>query len=154
MRLKPILQRVRDLWSLAKGLGITGNTLVARTATVHYPAGGAEPGRDSGDPSSWCPGPMILKRPNVSHADVMNICPSGCITVAKMKPPKPDPARMQIRAAVADGKAGKPTAPKEPETYLYDYSLCSLCGMCAEVCPVVPSSSPQRHIWSPGTGAA
>jgi NADH-quinone oxidoreductase subunit I len=31
------LQGFRDLWSLIKGLHITGDTLFRRTVTVHYP---------------------------------------------------------------------------------------------------------------------
>ena len=33
-------------------------------------------------------------------------------------------------------KPKKPAPPKAPGTWTYDFSLCSLCGSCVEVCPV------------------
>ncbi len=50
--------------------------------------------------------------------------------------PQAAPEQTQPAAAAGDEKVKKPAAPKEPERFLYDYSLCSLCGLCAEVCPV------------------
>ena len=47
-----------------------------------------------------------------------------------------DLEQTQPAAETGDEKVKKPTAPKEPERFIYDYSLCSLCGLCAEVCPV------------------
>jgi NADH-quinone oxidoreductase subunit I len=68
----------------------------------------------------------------------MNTCPSGCITVVKQKAPKATPEEEQAMAeAEARGeKVKKPAAPKNPARFIYDFSLCSLCGLCAEVCPV------------------
>jgi NADH-quinone oxidoreductase subunit I len=68
----------------------------------------------------------------------MNTCPSGCITVVKQKAPKPTPEEQRAMAeAEARGeKVKKPAAPKNPARFVYDFSLCSLCGLCAEACPV------------------
>ena len=38
--------------------------------------------------------------------------------------------------AKAKGEKPKDKTPKDPEKFLYDYSLCSLCGTCMENCPV------------------
>jgi NADH-quinone oxidoreductase subunit I len=66
----------------------------------------------------------------------MQTCPSGCITVVRRKAPKLAAEQTQPATEAGDEKAKKPAVPKEPERFIYDYSLCSLCGLCAEVCPV------------------
>ena len=33
-------------------------------------------------------------------------------------------------------KAAPKKAPKGPSRFIYDYTLCSLCGLCVENCPV------------------
>lgn len=63
-------------------------------------------------------------------------CPSHCITVVKKKAPKPTPEEEKALAeAKANGEKTKDKAPKDPEKFVYDYSLCSLCGTCIENCP-------------------
>jgi NADH-quinone oxidoreductase subunit I len=56
--------------------------------------------------------------------------------VVRRKAPRFTPEQTQPAAEAGDEKVKKPAAPREPERFLYDYSLCSLCGLCAEVCPV------------------
>jgi NADH-quinone oxidoreductase subunit I len=119
------LQRLRDLWSLVKGLHITGDSLFRRTVTVHYPRREVDNLKEP------------LKPKCIACLLCMQTCPSGCITVVRMKAPKLTAEQMPPAAGTTGGeKVKKPAAPREPEQYLYDYSLCSLCGLCAEVCPV------------------
>jgi NADH-quinone oxidoreductase subunit I len=137
--MKDFLRQIRNLWSLIVGLYITGDNLRRRTVTVHYP-------RRQADNLSSFHGPIELL-PSAKDPDIpkcitcmmcMNTCPSGCIAVVKQKAPKPTPEEEQAMAeAEARGeKVKKPAAPKNPARFFYDFSLCSLCGLCAEVCPV------------------
>ena len=131
------LQRLRDLWSLIKGLQITGETLFSRTVTVHYPrreVGNLESFRG---PIELVPRPEEPLKPKcIACLLCMQTCPSGCITVVRMKVPELAAEQMKPAAEAGGKKVKRPTAPREPEQYLYDYSLCTLCGLCAEVCPV------------------
>jgi len=131
------LQGFRDLWSLIKGLHITGDTLFRRTVTVHYPRRQVSNLESFRGPIELVPRPKDPLKPKcIACLLCMQICPSECITVVRMKP-SDTTAQVTTPAGGAGGeKVKKPTAPREPELYLYDYSLCSLCGLCAEVCPV------------------
>ncbi len=56
--------------------------------------------------------------------------------MVKRKPPKPTPEEEKALAeAKANGEKPKDKTPKDPEKFLYDYTLCSLCGTCMENCP-------------------
>jgi NADH-quinone oxidoreductase subunit I len=59
------------------------------------------------------------------------------LTVVKQKAPKPTPEQKKaMEEAEARGeKVKKPVAPKDPASFAYDFSLCSLCGTCVESCP-------------------
>jgi NADH-quinone oxidoreductase subunit I len=136
--MKDCFQQIKDLFSLIVGLFVTGDNLRRRTVTVHYP-------RRQVDNLASFRGPIQLlpsdKDPSVprciSCMMCMNTCPSGCLTVIKQKAPEPSPAQQQAMAeAKARGeKVKKPPAPKNPAAFIYDFSLCSLCGLCVEVCP-------------------
>jgi NADH-quinone oxidoreductase subunit I len=131
------LQSLRDLWSLVKGLHITGDALFRRTVTVHYPrreVGNLESFRG---PIELVPRPKEPLKPKcIACLLCMHTCPSGCITVIRMKAPELPADQMPPAAGAESENVKKPGAPREPEQYLYDFSLCSLCGLCAEVCPV------------------
>jgi len=137
--MKEYLKQIKNLWSLIVGLSITGDNLFRRTVTVHYP-------RRQVDNLASFRGPIELL-PSAKDPDIpkcitcmmcMSTCPSGCITVVKQKVPKATPEEEQAMAEVeARGeKVKKHTAPKNPARFIYDFSLCSLCGLCVEVCPV------------------
>jgi NADH-quinone oxidoreductase subunit I len=125
------------LWSLVKGLQITGNTLFKRTVTIHYPRREACNLESFRGPIELVPRPKEPMKPKcIACLLCMQTCPSNCITVVRMKAPKIT-EEQTLSAGGAEGeKVKKPTAPREPEQYLYEYSTCSLCGLCAEVCPV------------------
>ena len=137
--MKEYLRQIKNLWSLIVGLFITGDNLRRSTVTVHYPRQEVDNLSTFRGPIQLLPSPKDPAIPKcISCMMCMNTCPSGCITVIKQKAPKPTPEEEQAMAeAEARGeKIKKPAAPKNPAGFIYDYSLCSLCGLCAEVCPV------------------
>jgi len=137
MKAARTLQGFRDLWSLIKGLHITGDMLFRRTVTVHYPRREVANLKSFRGPIELVPRPKEPFKPKcIACLLCMQTCPSGCITVVRMKVPAPPAEPVPPAAEAAGDNVKKPTAPREPEQYLYDYSLCSLCGLCAEVCPV------------------
>lgn len=129
---------VASLWSLIVGLKITGKYSFCRQKTVHYPrktvtnlqsyGGHIELVGSDGDPA---------KPKCITCMMCTTVCPSQCYTVVKAKPPKPTPEELQAqKEAEAKGEKIKPkAAPKTPISFLYDYSLCSLCGLCIDSCP-------------------
>jgi NADH-quinone oxidoreductase subunit I len=125
-----IARRLSELWSLVRGLDITGRMLFKPGVTVHYPRQEVPNIESFRGPIALMPRDDDPEKPRcIACMMCVSTCPSRCITVVKMKPPEADGEK-------SDPGARKPVAPKEPETYRYDYSLCSLCGLCAEVCPV------------------
>jgi NADH-quinone oxidoreductase subunit I len=123
-------KRLLELWSLVRGLDITGRMLFRPGVTVHYPRQEVSNLASFRGPIALVPRDEEPEKPRcIACMMCVSTCPSRCITVVKKKPPEPTGEKI-------DAGTKKPAAPKEPETYLYDYSLCSLCGLCAEVCPV------------------
>ncbi|WP_207259769.1 4Fe-4S binding protein [Desulfovibrio sp. Huiquan2017] len=135
-----VIQPILDCWSLIVGLKITGKYFCKPLITVHYPrevlddenlrtyGGHVELIGKSKDPAM----PKCI-----SCMMCVTNCPSKCLTVVKSKPPKPTAAEeAAMKAAEEAGeKVAKPKAPKNPAKFIYDYSLCSLCGTCIENCP-------------------
>lgn len=126
---KTLREKVSRLWSLMVGLKVTGKNFVQPQITVHYP-------RQTVDNISTYKGHIQLvgkpKQPDVAKCICCMLCvtscPSGCIKVVKTKAPKlPEDAPPDTP---------KPKAPKTPSKWTLNYNLCSLCGTCAEVCPV------------------
>ena len=133
------IKQIRELWSLIVGLFVTGDNLCRRTVTVHYQRREVENLATFRGPIELLPSAKDATIPRcISCLMCMNTCPSECITVVKQKAPKPTAEEQQaMDEATARGeKPKKPAAPKNPGAFVYDYSLCSLCGLCVEVCPV------------------
>ncbi|MDD4732175.1 MAG: 4Fe-4S binding protein [Desulfovibrio sp.] len=138
---KDIFQSVKDLWSLFVGLRVTGKYFMQPTLTVHYPRETVDEDVEQtyGGHVELVPKPKNPLKPKcIGCMMCVTNCPSGCLTVVKAKAPKPTPEEEQaMKEAEARGeKVKKPKAPKEPAKFMYDYSLCSLCGTCIENCPV------------------
>lgn len=138
---KEVIQSVKDLWSLFVGLRVTGKYFVQPTVTVHYPRETVDEDVEQtfGGHVELVPKPKDpLKAKCIACMMCVTNCPSGCLTVVKAKAPKPTPEEEQaMKEAEERGeKVKKPKAPKEPAKFMYDYSLCSLCGTCIENCPV------------------
>ena len=128
-----VWETIKRQWSLVVGLKVTGKNYVKPQLTVHYP-------RQVVDNLSTYKGHIQLvgkpKQPDVPKCICCMLCvtscPSGCIKVVKTKPPK-----VEVPPDLPEGEAPpKPKAPKTPSKWTLDYNLCSLCGTCAEVCPV------------------
>lgn len=132
---------LKGIWSLLVGLAITGKYFVSRHKTVHYPRKVIE--KENTDSFR---GPIELvgsaKDPAtpkcISCMLCVQACPSGCIAVKKQPAPVMTPEQQQaFDEAVARGESPKkPTAPKNPGEYVYDFTYCSLCACCVEACPV------------------
>jgi NADH-quinone oxidoreductase subunit I len=136
-----ITEKIARLWSLIVGLQVTGKYFTKPQVTLHYP-------RKTLDDENLLTyrGHIELvglpKKPGtpkcISCGMCQTVCPSGCISLSKRKPPKLTEEQEKAKAeAEAKGeKFKKPAAPKDPATFSYDYTLCSLCGCCVENCPV------------------
>ena len=139
MKFKQTMQDIRSLWSLIVGLGVTGDALMRKTVTVHYPRQEVDNLESFRGPIELVPKPKTPEKPKcIACMMCMSTCPSGCITVVKAKAPKPteEEEKAMAEAEARGENVKKPSAPKEPARFTYDYSKCSLCGLCAEVCPV------------------
>lgn len=129
---KPLpLRLALSIWSLAAGLLVTGRSFLKPQRTVHFPR-------------------QVLKNVHSFHGHIEHIgtdldpsvprciscmmceraCPSGCICItAAQKTPRS--AESQATPASA-----APANPRAPLIFELDFSLCSLCGLCVEACPV------------------
>lgn len=137
---KHLIQPIVDLWSLIVGLAVTGKFFCGKQVTVHYPRqvvknvdlvdfrGHVEMIPNPKDPA---------KSKCIACGMCAMYCPSNCLTVVKPKPPKPTPEEQKaMEEAKARGEKPKePKAPREPVSFTYDYTLCSLCATCVENCP-------------------
>lgn len=126
---------VVSLWSLIVGLKVTGRYFFRDQVTVHYP-------RRSVENLDTFRGPIQLvgrsddpgKPLCIACMTCASNCPSGCISVARKESAAP---KAEDTKEAGDGdEKGKKKARKEPGSFRYDYTLCSLCGLCVENCPV------------------
>ena len=102
-------------WSLVAGLGVTIRYMFKPVTTVQYPRarlplpeayrGHIELRRDPGQADHLC----------VACGECQRTCPSGVIKVQGLKQEASDHNRARY--------------------YFIDYSRCSFCGLCVEVCP-------------------
>ncbi len=133
-----IKNKLSGIWSLIVGLRVTGKYFFSRQVTVHYPRQTVKNIDSFHGPVELVAKPENPEKPKcIVCLQCAGACPSGCLTVERKNPPKPTPEEMQAqKEAEARGEKVKKTAPKELEKFIYDYTLCSLCGTCVETCPV------------------
>jgi NADH-quinone oxidoreductase subunit I len=126
------------LWSLIIGLKVTGKFFASPQITVHYPRRTVENLSTFHGPIELVPNPKDPTKPKcIACLQCPSACPSNCLTVVAKPAPKPTPEELQAqKEAEAKGEKVKKTAPKEPGKFTYDFTLCSLCGICVETCPV------------------
>lgn len=139
--IKKIWENVTGLWSLFVGLKVTGRYFLDKQITLHYPRETVTDAQLEGfrGPLELIGKPKQPAKPKcIACMMCVTACPSKCLTVLKAKAPKPTESELQaMKEAEERGeKVKKPKAPKEPAKFIYDYSLCSLCGSCVENCPV------------------
>ncbi len=138
---KQIRDNITSLWSLIVGLKVTGRNFADKQVTVHYPRE-TVPEEDLVQFRGHVEMVGKPKSPDkpkcIACMMCVTVCPSKCFTVVKAKAPKPTEEELQaMKEAEERGeKPKKPKAPKEPAKFIYDYSLCSLCGSCVDNCPV------------------
>ena len=127
--LRKMGEDVLGLWSLVKGLKITGTFFFSKQVTVHYPRACLENLEAFRGPIGLVPNPEDPVRPLcIACMTCASSCPTGAILVLKKKAPKPS-------EGVSDENKTVHRAPKGPAKFTYDYTLCCQCGLCAENCP-------------------
>lgn len=136
--IRNFFRTIGDQWSLIVGLKITGKYFFNRQVTVHYPRKKVDNLASYGGHVELAPKPKDPFKPKcITCMMCVSVCPSGCYSVVKTKPPKPTPEELKAQEeAKARGEKVKKKVIKEPSKFMYDYSLCSLCGLCIENCPV------------------
>ena len=110
-----VVRRVlTGLKSLLVGLGVTGRHMLRPVVTLQYP-------HELPDVSRWG-GPIeLVTFPETGTHDCIacnactRICPSDCFDIAGARPP----GLKKMRAT----------------RFVLDFSTCSLCGLCIDVCP-------------------
>jgi NADH-quinone oxidoreductase subunit I len=133
-----IRNNLARLWSLIVGLKVTGKYFASPQITVHYPRRTVENLSTFHGPIELVPNPKDPTKPKcIACLQCASACPSNCLTVMMKPAAKPTPEELQAqKEAEAKGQKVKKTAPKEPGKFTYDFTLCSLCGICVETCPV------------------
>lgn len=147
MNMKKIGETIKGLWSLLVGLKVTGLELCKRHITIHYPRSevtnlGTYRGHIELVPvvnDARAPRCIVCWR-------CVEICPSRCISI-KMHVKGEERSQASDRQELLLGPGvklplsqHKPPPPDKIERVLddfhLDYSLCSLCGLCVQSCPV------------------
>jgi len=120
---------VLGLWSLVKGLKITGAYFFSKQVTVHYPMSQVDNLESFRGPIELVTDPEDPMRPLcIACMTCASTCPSGAISVVKKKVLKPPEMG-------SDENKTTHKALKGPKKFTYDYTLCCQCGLCAENCP-------------------
>ena len=135
-----IIQPIKDCWSLIVGLKVTGKYFCKPLITVHYPRQVI----DDENLSTYGGHVELIGKPKdpampkcISCMMCVTNCPSKCLKLVKQKAPKltPEQEKAMAEAQEKGEKVVKPKAPKNPAKFMYDYTLCSLCGTCIDNCP-------------------
>jgi NADH-quinone oxidoreductase subunit I len=125
------------LWSLIVGLKVTGKFFVSPQITVHYPRRTVENLSTFHGPIELVPNPKDPTKPKcIVCLQCASACPSSCLTVVMKPTPKPTSEALQAQKEAEAKGEKKKTPPKELAKFTYDFTLCSLCGICVETCPV------------------
>lgn len=133
---KEAMQTVSDLWSLMVGLKVTKRYFLEPQVTVRYPWKEVDNMDTYKGHLELVPAKDPFKPKCISCGMCAMACPSNCLTVVKRKPPKPTPEEEKAAAEAKErGEKVKDKTPKDPEKFVYDFTLCSLCGTCMENCP-------------------
>ena len=151
-----VAEAATGIKSLLVGLGITGRALTKPAVTVIYPMDEVKNldtyrghvelvGKDDDPGAPRC----------VACGACVRACPSACLSVACPLGggPKGREAEEMAGELVARVETMAPAPQKGckvPGVFVYDYSLCSLCGQCVKTCPV-GSLRFSRHAYFIGT---
>ncbi|WP_319467524.1 4Fe-4S binding protein [uncultured Pseudodesulfovibrio sp.] len=147
-----IIQPIKDCWSLIVGLKVTGKYFCKPLITVHYPRQVI----DDENLSTYGGHVELIGKPKdpampkcISCMMCVTNCPSKCLKLVKQKAPKltPEQEAEKKRCEEAGEKFTKPKAPKNPAKFMYDYTLCSLCGTCIDNCPAKSLKFSNNMYW-------
>jgi NADH-quinone oxidoreductase subunit I len=142
--MKPLFKTLKGLWSLVVGLKITGVELFKPWLTVHYP-------RQEVDNLTGYRGHIELMPATddpltarcIMCWKCVEICPSRCNSLrlhAKGEEAGADPGLLLAPEVKSPYSAHLAPPPDKIErvldSYRLNYSLCSLCGLCVQSCPV------------------
>jgi len=157
-----LAEAVVGLKSLVVGLGVTGRAFAKPQVTVLYP-------RQEVDNLDSYRGhvELIGRQDNpvvprcIACGACVRACPSQCLSVAC--PVDGGDGSHETREGVElageliPRAAAMAPAPRKgckvPGAFIYDYSLCSLCGQCVRTCPV-DSLRFSRHVYFVGASRA
>ena len=106
---------ISGAWSILVGMGITLKWMLTRPITIQYPK---QPTRRSPVHKGrieFVIFPATGTHDCIACLKCQNICPSDCFQIAGEKP-------------AAGGQ-------RRPTLFTYNFSNCSLCSLCIEVCP-------------------
>ncbi len=102
-------------WSIVVGMYITLKWMMTKPVTIQYPKQPTRPSPVHKGRIRFVIFPETGTHDCIACLKCQNICPSDCFEIAGEKP--------------AEG--GK----KRPNFFTYNFSNCSLCSLCIEVCP-------------------
>ncbi len=102
-------------WSLIEGMGVTVKRLWRPVVTVQYPRKHLEMSPAYRGHTEFVRFPDTGTHNCIACGACERECPSNVIKVQGVKT--------------------KPKGPKTATYYVIDYTLCSLCGLCIEICP-------------------
>ncbi len=103
-------------WSLVEGMGVTLKFMFKRPVTLQYPLQPSQPSNVHKGRIRFVVFPETQNHDCIACLKCKNICPSKCfLELAGEKPPE----------------GGR----KRPTEFVYNFSTCSLCSLCIEVCP-------------------
>jgi len=135
--IKEAVKTLSDLWSLMVGLKVTGRYFLEPQVTVRYPWKAVDNINTFRGHLELVSTKDPFKPKCISCGMCALACPSHCLTIVKRKPPKLTPEEEKAAAEAKErGEKVKDKTPKDPGQFLYDFTLCSLCGTCMENCPV------------------
>jgi NADH-quinone oxidoreductase chain I len=104
------------LWSLLVGMKLTARYALAPTVTVHYPFEKLDVTPNFRGHTELVIDPETAESKCITCMMCEKTCPSNCIAI---RAEKPEGAKKKVLV-----------------DYTLDFTKCSLCGNCVEVCPV------------------
>lgn len=112
----PLVETLRGFWSLLSGMGVTMGQFFRPTVTLHYPYEALKMApRFRGHIE-------MLKEPATGQpvCTACNLCAKACPSTC----------------IVVEGAKSEALKRRVSSRYVLDFTKCSLCGACVEVCPV------------------
>lgn len=127
--IKAISEIISGAASIVTGMGVTLKFMFTRPVTIQYPKEPTRPSPVHKGRIRFVIFPETSTHDCIACLKCQNICPSDCFKIAGEKP-------------AAGGQ-------RRPTLFTYNFSNCSLCSLCIEVCPTVTlEHSPEFNLAS------